>query len=66
MAGEEDNDPSNLAPDDFYTLPGHADAAIAAAYDRTRFFAGGAGIFANNFSMLENANGYGQNRNRAK
>ncbi|OQP54253.1 carbohydrate-binding protein SusD [Niastella yeongjuensis] len=50
---DQDNDPSNLAPDDFYTLPGHADAAIAAAYDRTRFFANGAGIFANNFSMLE-------------
>ncbi|WP_207515115.1 RagB/SusD family nutrient uptake outer membrane protein [Longitalea luteola] len=50
---EEDNDPSNLSPDIYYTLPGHADAAIAAAYDRTRFFAGGAGIFANNFSMLE-------------
>jgi hypothetical protein len=50
---DEDHDPSNLTPDDYYTLPGHADAAIAAAYDRTRFFAGGAGIFANNFSMLE-------------
>ena len=49
----EDNDPTNLTPDIYYTLPGHADAAIAAAYDRTRFFAGGAGIFANNFSMLE-------------
>ena len=50
---EVDKDPSNLSPDNYYTLPGHADAAIAAAYDRTRFFAGGAGIFANNFSMLE-------------
>lgn len=50
---DQDNDPSNLAPDDYYTLPEHADAAIASAYDRTRFFAGGAGIFANNFSMLE-------------
>ncbi|MFL5743567.1 MAG: RagB/SusD family nutrient uptake outer membrane protein [Niastella sp.] len=50
---DQDNDPTNLAPDNYYTLPGHADAAIAAAYDRTRFFAGGAGIFANNFSMLE-------------
>jgi hypothetical protein len=48
-----DNDPSNLAPDDFYTLPGHADAAIAAAYAQTRFIGNGAGIFANNFSMLE-------------
>ncbi len=50
---EVDNDPSNLAPDDFYTLPGHADAAIAAAYAQTRFIGNGAGIFANNFSMLE-------------
>ena len=50
---EEDKDPSNLAPDIYYTLPGHADAAIAAAYDRTRFIGNGAGIFANNFSMLE-------------
>jgi starch-binding outer membrane protein, SusD/RagB family len=50
---EEDNDPSNLSPDNYYTLPGHADAAIAAAYDRTRFINNGAGIFANNFSMLE-------------
>lgn len=50
---EEDNDPSNLSPDIYYTLPGHADAAIAAAYDRTRFIGNGAGIFANNFSMLE-------------
>lgn len=50
---EEDNDPSNLSPDNYYTLPEHADAAIAAAYDRTRFIGNGAGIFANNFSMLE-------------
>jgi hypothetical protein len=50
---DEDNDPSNLSPDNFYTLPGHADAAIAAAYAQTRFIGNGAGIFANNFSMLE-------------
>ncbi|OQP56126.1 RagB/SusD family nutrient uptake outer membrane protein [Niastella populi] len=50
---DEDKDPSNLSPDIYYTLPGHADAAIAAAYDRTRFIGNGAGIFANNFSMLE-------------
>ncbi|OQP61979.1 carbohydrate-binding protein SusD [Niastella vici] len=48
-----DNDPSNLSPDNYYTLPGHADAAIAAAYAQTRFIGNGAGIFANNFSMLE-------------
>ncbi|HEX6428795.1 MAG TPA: RagB/SusD family nutrient uptake outer membrane protein [Niastella sp.] len=54
---EEDKDPSNLSPDIYYTLPGHADAAIAAAYDRTRFIGNGAGIFANNFSMLEMGTG---------
>src|ERR1043165_2867490 len=48
-----DNDPTNLSPDNYYTLPGHADAAIAAAYAQTRFIGNGAGIFANNFSMLE-------------
>ena len=48
-----DNDPSNLSPNNYYTLPGHADAAIAAAYAQTRFIGNGAGIFANNFSMLE-------------
>lgn len=50
---DEDNDPSNLSPENYYTLPGHADAAIAAAYAQTRFIGNGAGIFANNFSMLE-------------
>ena len=46
-------DPSNLSPDTYFTLPAHADAAIAAAYAQTRISGGGAGIFANNFSMLE-------------
>jgi hypothetical protein len=50
---QTDNDPSNLSPNNYYTLPGHADAAIAAAYAQTRFIGNGAGIFANNFSMLE-------------
>lgn len=50
---EVDNDPTNLSPDSYYTLPGHADAAIASAYAQTRFIGGGAGIFATNFSMLE-------------
>jgi hypothetical protein len=51
--GDVDKDPSNLSPDSYYTLPGHADAAIAAAYTQTRFIGAGAGIFATNFSMLE-------------
>jgi hypothetical protein len=52
-----DVDPSNLSPDTYYTLPAHAEAAIAAAYAQTRFINGGAGIFANNFSMLEMVTG---------
>lgn len=50
---DENNDPSNLSPDNYYTLPEHADAAVAAAYARTRFIGEGAGIFVQNFSMLE-------------
>src|SRR5256885_15917921 len=53
----EEQDPSNLTPSSYYTLPAHADAAIAAAYAQTRFIGGGAGIFANNFSMLEMVTG---------
>ncbi|MBW8685983.1 RagB/SusD family nutrient uptake outer membrane protein [Chitinophaga rhizophila] len=49
----EDQDPSNLSPDNFYTLPEHADAAVFAAYARARFIAAGAGIFSNNFQMLD-------------
>jgi starch-binding outer membrane protein, SusD/RagB family len=54
---KEDNDPSNLSPDNYYTLPEHADAAIAAAYAQTRFIGAGAGIFVQNFSMLEAVTG---------
>ncbi|MDF2189796.1 RagB/SusD family nutrient uptake outer membrane protein [Paraflavitalea sp. CAU 1676] len=54
---DEGNDPSNLSPDIYYTLPEHADAAIAAAYARTRFIGEGAGIFVQNFSMLEAVTG---------
>ncbi len=53
----KDVDPSNLSPQTYYTLPAHAEAAIAAAYAQTRFVNGGAGIFANNFSMLEMVTG---------
>lgn len=54
---KQDVDPSNLSPASYYTIPAHADAAIAAAYAQTRFINGGAGIFANNFSMLEMVTG---------
>lgn len=49
----DEQDPSNLSPDTYYTLPEHAEAAVAAAYAQTRFIGGGAGIFVSNFSMLE-------------
>jgi hypothetical protein len=53
----EKKDPSNLNPDAYYTIPQHAEAAIAAVYSNTRFIGGGAGIFAQNFSMLEMVTG---------
>lgn len=49
----EEEDPSNLTPETYYTLPEHATAAIASAYAQTRFFTGGAGIFVSNFQMVE-------------
>lgn len=49
----EESDPSNLTPQSFYTLPKHADAAIAAAYTSTRFYGDGAGIFSSNWQLLE-------------
>jgi hypothetical protein len=54
---KKDVDPSNLSPETYYTIPAHAEAAIAAAYAQTRFINGGAGIFANNFSMVEMVTG---------
>ncbi|PSL47297.1 putative outer membrane starch-binding protein [Chitinophaga niastensis] len=48
-----EQDPSNLSPDSYFTLPEHADAAIYAAYARTRLVGYGAGIFSNNFQLLD-------------
>src|SRR5215204_4026651 len=53
----EERDPSNLTPETYYTTPEHAEAAIAAAYANTRFINGGAGIFVNNFQLLEAVTG---------
>lgn len=49
----DEQDPSNLTPESFYTLPKHAEAAIAAVYTDTRFFGDGAGIFSSNWQLLE-------------
>lgn len=48
----DEEDPSNLTPDSFYTIPDHAEAAIAAVYDDSRFFGDGAGIFSSNWQLL--------------
>ncbi|HVI48949.1 MAG TPA: RagB/SusD family nutrient uptake outer membrane protein [Chitinophaga sp.] len=49
----DEQDPSNLSPDSYFTLPEHADAAVFAAYARLRIIGDGAGIFSNNFEMLD-------------
>ena len=41
----DEQDPSNLTPESFYTIPEHAESAIAAVYADSRFVGGGAGIF---------------------
>jgi hypothetical protein len=49
----DEQDPSNLTPESFYTAPKHADAAIAAVYASARFYGFGAGIFSSNWQLLE-------------
>jgi len=53
----EEEDPSNLTGETYFTLPGHADAALAAAYAQTRFIGNGAGIFVQNWSLPEMLSG---------
>ena len=53
----KETDPSNLTPDSYYTTPEHATAAIASAYAQTRFIGDGAGIFVQNFQLLEAVTG---------
>lgn len=49
----EETPPSNLTPDNFYTIPDQAEAALAAVYADTRFIGNGAGIFSVTWQMLE-------------
>ncbi|UBM58434.1 RagB/SusD family nutrient uptake outer membrane protein [Marinilongibacter aquaticus] len=53
----KESDPSNLSPDNFYTIPDHAEAAIAATYADLRFYGDGAGIFSSNWQLLEAVTG---------
>ena len=48
----DEQDPSNLQPESFYTTPKQAQAAIAAVYADTRFVGDGAGIFSSNWQFL--------------
>jgi hypothetical protein len=49
----KENAPSNLTPESFYTIPDHAEAALASGYADLRFMGGGAGIFSSNWQLLE-------------
>lgn len=53
----DETDPSNLTPQSFYTIPDHAEAAIAATYSGLRFYGDGAGIFSANWQLLEAVTG---------
>ena len=49
----EEQAPSALTPDSFYTIPDHAEAAVASVYADLRNIYGGAGIFSSTWQMLE-------------
>src|SRR6188474_2973925 len=48
-----EEDPSNIAPATFFTVPEHAQAAVYGIYENLRFHGDGAGIFSANFQMLD-------------
>ncbi|PKA99426.1 putative outer membrane starch-binding protein [Flavobacteriaceae bacterium MAR_2009_75] len=48
----DEQDPSNLQPESFYTTATHAESAIAAVYADARFVGNGAGIFSSNWQFL--------------
>lgn len=48
-----EEDPSNLTPESFYTIPDHAESALAAVYASMRFVGDGGGIFSSNWQLLE-------------
>jgi starch-binding outer membrane protein, SusD/RagB family len=49
----DEEPPSNLTPNNFYTIPDHAEAALAAVYADTRLTYEGSGIFSSTWQMLE-------------
>jgi starch-binding outer membrane protein, SusD/RagB family len=53
----DEEDPSNIAPETYFTLAEHAAPVVNATYENLRFFSGGAGIFSNNFQLLDALSG---------
>jgi hypothetical protein len=53
----QEKDPTNLQPDNFYTIPQQAQAAIASVYAGTRFITGAANIVSINWQMLDAVTG---------
>jgi len=49
----EEQDPSNLSQESFFSIPEHAESAIAAVYADTRFIGDAAGSFSANWQLLE-------------
>lgn len=48
-----EEDPSNLTPESYYTIPDHAEAALAAVYADIRFIGGDGGIFSSTWQLVE-------------
>lgn len=53
----KEEDPSNIAPETYFTLAEHAEPVINATYENLRFFSAGAGIFSQNFQLLDALSG---------
>src|SRR5687768_4975971 len=53
----DEEDPSSIAPETFFTLPEHAEAAVYGIYENLRFHGDGTGIFSANFQMLDALSG---------
>lgn len=52
-----EEDPSNIEPETFFSLPEDAEAAVHGIYENLRFHSEGTGIFSANFQMLEALSG---------
>lgn len=53
----KEEDPSNIAPETFFTVPDDAEVAVYGIYENLRFHGDGTGIFSANFQMLDALSG---------